>query len=206
MITDIHTHTPRPDAIAVVDDPSELPHGCLGSIAIHPWKTDFADMESILEHISVKASDPRIVAIGETGLDALRGATMEKQQNIMARHIALSESLCKPLIIHSVRTHHLIAAMHRRYRPCQPWIVHGFRGNPATARMLTDRGIFISFGERFNPLTPASVSPSLIMLETDMSTLSISQIADKVAIAIPGMTSCQLLDISAVNISRTVLR
>lgn len=206
MITDIHTHTPRPDAIAVVDDPSELPHGCLGSIAIHPWKTDFADMESILEHISVKASDPRIVAIGETGLDALRGATMEKQQNIMARHIALSESLCKPLIIHSVRTHHLIAAMHRRYRPCQPWIVHGFRGNPATARMLTDRGIFISFGERFNPLTPASVSPSLIMLETDMSTLSISQIADKVAIAIPGMTFCQLLDISAVNISRTVLR
>lgn len=206
MITDIHTHTPRPDAIAVVDDPSELPHGCLGSIAIHPWKTDSADMESILEHISVKASDPRIVAIGETGLDTLRGAPMNIQQQIMAHHIALSESLRKPLIIHSVRTHHLIAAMHRRYRPCQPWIVHGFRGNPATARMLTDRGIFISFGERFNPLTPASVSPSLIMLETDMSTLSISQIADKVAIAIPGMTSCQLLDISAVNISRTVLR
>ncbi len=206
MITDIHTHTPRPDAIAVVDDPSELPHGCFGSIAIHPWKTDSADMESILEHISVKASDPRIVAIGETGLDTLRGAHMNIQQKIMAHHIALSESLRKPLIIHSVRTHHLIAAMHRRYRPAQPWIIHGFRGNPATARMLTDRGIFLSFGQHFNPLTPVSVPHDLLMLETDTSTLTIEDIAENVAVTTHNLNFQQLLDISAVNISRTVLR
>jgi TatD DNase family protein len=48
------------------------------------------------------AADPRVVAIGEAGLDYYRDrAPRERQQELFARHIALARRLGKPLVVHS---------------------------------------------------------------------------------------------------------
>ena len=48
-----------------------------------------------------------VKAIGETGLDKLRGATIERQTELLIHHIALSEELHKPLCIAHSEGHSL---------------------------------------------------------------------------------------------------
>ena len=48
------------------------------------------------------AADPRVVAIGETGLDYYRDrAPRDRQAELFVRHIALARALGKPLVVHS---------------------------------------------------------------------------------------------------------
>lgn len=142
------------------------------SIGLHPWDSAVcADMLSGLEDL---ASDRRVVAVGETGLDALRGAPLEQQLELFREHVRISEMLSKPLIIHSVRTLHLILGLHRSLKPEQPWAIHGFRGNPQQLCQLHSAGIYTSVGTRI----PRSVmdhenvrgfDSRLMLVETDTS-------------------------------------
>jgi TatD DNase family protein len=54
------------------------------------------------EELARLAADPRVVAIGETGLDYHRDrAPRDRQAELFARHIALARTLGKPLVVHS---------------------------------------------------------------------------------------------------------
>jgi TatD DNase family protein len=54
------------------------------------------------EEIARLAGDPRVVAIGETGLDYYRDRSpRERQAELFVRHIALARALGKPLVVHS---------------------------------------------------------------------------------------------------------
>ncbi len=126
------------------------------------------------------AVSTRITAIGECGLDRLRGADIKRQEQLFARHILLSEQLRKPMIIHCVRAFDRLLHMHREYRPRQLWIVHGFRGKPQLASQLIDNGIAISLGERFNPQTANIIPEDHLFFETDESLLPIQDIKSKI--------------------------
>lgn len=129
------------------------------------------------------ADSSRITAIGECGLDRLRGADIKRQEHLFARHIRLSEQLRKPMIIHCVRAFDRLLHMHREYRPHQLWIVHGFRGKPQLASQLVDNGIAISLGERFNPQTANIIPAGYLFFETDESLLPIQEIKSKITAA-----------------------
>ena len=176
---DIHTHhpAPQPQAVIAVSLKEFLPlEGQRFSIGVHPWDSqqmptaqDWADFE-------IKASLPEVVAIGECGIDKLKGGLLFKQLIVMNHQIEISEKLKKPLIIHNVKAHDVIVGLKRDLNPTQKWMVHGFRGKPTVAKMLTDAGIYLSFGEKFNPDTPRTVPQHMILAETDDSLLSIEQI------------------------------
>ncbi|MBD5214664.1 MAG: hydrolase TatD [Bacteroidales bacterium] len=150
---DIHTHrSPRP--------------GDLFSAGLHPW--DSADVNPAeLSDIdrSLRRSD--VIAIGEVGLDALRGAPLEQQEQLLEHFIDLSEELRKPLIIHCVRAWDRLLRIYRRRRPTQPWAIHGFRGRPELARQLLDAGMYLSLGRRYNPATAAIIPSDRLLIETD---------------------------------------
>jgi TatD DNase family protein len=68
------------------------------TVGVHPHDADLADGLELLEE---RASHPRVLAIGETGLDFHYSfATVENQRRWFRAQIALARKLAKPLVIH----------------------------------------------------------------------------------------------------------
>lgn len=186
---DIHTHNQvsnsnkivvrnlsLSDAEKFVDsDVSELI-----SVGIHPWSLDILS-DGWLEKMTKIADDKRIVMIGECGLDKNISVLLDKQIDVFIKHIALSESLKKPLIIHCVRYFNELMALKKQYKPKQKWIVHGFRGKPQLAEQLLKAGMDLSFGEKFNPESVISTPTNRLFVETDESNVPIEIIYEQIA-------------------------
>lgn len=169
---DIHTHDldAGPDAVICID-PTERPIPAVRadrfySVGIHPWRADIAAPSDWAE-LERLAALPNVVAIGEAGLDALRGPEREVQMPVFLKQARLAEKLGKPLIIHAVKSNAELISLIRSERPSVPWIIHGFRGKPQLARQLTGCGFHLSLGKRFNPSVPAEIPPSLLHRESD---------------------------------------
>ena len=183
---DIHTHhpAPRPEAVvssSVADfNPLETQRY---SIGIHPWDSAKLITDDQWFEFERKAALPEVVAIGECGIDKLKGGPMFKQLILLHRQIRISENLRKPLILHDVKAHDVIVGLRRELTLTQNWAIHGFRGKPTVAKMLTDAGIYLSFGEKFNPDSLPAVPPHLILAETDESLLSINEIIHNLSVA-----------------------
>lgn len=202
MIVDAHTHNPQAQDALIACDPMEFcPHeGRLYSVGIHPWKT--ADvMADRLQALAAVARHEQVVAIGETGLDALRGAPLNVQWDIFNRHIELAEALGKPLIVHMVRTSQQVLKAWRESGRTVVWVIHGMRGKPQVARPLLDAGFYLSFGPRFNPDTAAITPLEQMLIETDDSGQDINQVAEMVARA-RGLAVPQLQKAVTANASR----
>lgn len=148
--------------------------GQLYSVGVHPW--DEADATPRLDALAALASLPEVAAIGEAGLDLAKGGPMYKQLLAFRRQVEISEEVGKPLIVHSVKTADMIAGLRRDLRPRQPWVVHGFRGKPATASQLLRCGCWLSFGERFNAETLRMVPADFLLAETDCSEKTIEEV------------------------------
>ncbi len=169
LIDDWHTHTPsKPRAIInlpSVDAPAV--EGYLYSVGIHPWEADIATPE-LLQALRQRAAEPYIVAVGEGGLDRLRGPELSVQMPVFEAQARIADEVAKPLIIHSVRTIPEILSAHKRLRPEVPWIIHGFRGGAEAARQILARdGVYISLGSRFRPEVAGLIPPSRLLRETD---------------------------------------
>ncbi len=182
-IYDVHTHDLRRKDFAVVSLPlgAEIPsEGCY-SAGIHPWDADKADEDS-MRWLRESAADGRVVAIGETGFDALRGGDMERQEEIFREHAALSRQYGKPIVIHNVRGTDRLVRIHRELKPVEPWIIHGFRGKPELARQLVREGFYLSVGEKFNPALVEVIPLEKLLIESDESALPIEEIARRVGV------------------------
>lgn len=174
-VTDAHTHNMQAGPGAIINlGPGEyaVPRtDRLYSVGLHPWDTatcQGACADAAMQHIARAARIGNVVAIGECGLDTLRGAPMKEQERIFRMHIALSEELRKPLIIHSVRSLQPLIRLRRLSGAKQRWIVHGFRGSVAKAQALVDAGIDISIGTIHAPGLEQIVPEGHLWHETDM--------------------------------------
>lgn len=75
-------------------------HNVSASVGVHPNHSDGA--EPSVEQLVELAADPKVVAIGETGLDYFRSeGDLEWQRERFRRHIAAAKLAGKPLIIHT---------------------------------------------------------------------------------------------------------
>ena len=168
MLIDAHTHQADSHigVISVEPDRFDPRPGLYYSVGIHPWSTstvgddDFRLLEAAARH-------PQVVAIGECGIDRLRGADVERQRIIFERHIALSEQLRKPLIVHEVKASDIVLALHAQLSPACRWMRHGARFGVRQAEQYVRHGIYLGFGANRNEQTLQSVPRRLILLETD---------------------------------------
>jgi TatD DNase family protein len=191
---DIHNHDSRPcGGVFILDNlmahEGRLPDyesGMIYSLGIHPWFLNEANKKSQLEFVRQNALDKAIAAIGETGYDKLKGPPSELQMRTFEEHISISEEIEKPLVIHCVRAWDELMASHRKLKPKQPWLIHGFRGKKELALQLISRNMYISFWFDFVTRPEASalvrsLPIDRIFLETDGSGVSIRDIYCKVA-------------------------
>ena len=180
-LIDIHTHSLDADSrYAILNCTSHIP-GRNISLGIHPWDiTDSWQQQFAI--IERTATEPNVTAIGECGLDKLKSPTgIELQKEVFRAHALLAEKTGKPLIIHCVKAHDELIAMHREIKPQQAWIIHGFRGKPAQAEQFTRAGFHISFGELFNPDSVKAIPTERLFVESDESKATIADIYAAVA-------------------------
>lgn len=174
---DCHTHRLPlyPKGIISVSPDALLMQGQAFSVGLHPWylKEDLTELFEILDQA---ATAEQVIAIGETGLDSRCDTPMWLQIKSFSHHIALSERLGKPLVVHCVRSAGEVAQMRKHKGATQPWIIHGFRGKPSVLKILLDAGCYISYGEHFNVESLKLTPSDKLLAETDESALPIEQI------------------------------
>jgi TatD DNase family protein len=95
------------------------------------------------------AAEPRVVAIGETGLDRYWDRTpFAVQEDYFARHMDLARRVNKPFVIHCREAEADVLRMLRAefdaHGPIRA-VMHSFAGDLATAQACLGMGLFISF-------------------------------------------------------------
>lgn len=187
MYIDIHTHTPirsKNNSLSIynlqLSNQVPLKIEEKYSVGIHPWYIPENPTQAI-EELKTLAKESNVVAIGECGMDKLCNTPMELQKEIFKEQIRVSEEFEKPLIIHCVKCYNEIIELKKEINPSQTWIVHGFRGKPEVAEMLSKTGIILSFGDKFNPESIKRVALEKILIESDESSTPIEEIYKNIA-------------------------
>lgn len=184
---DIHTHQ------ILLEDTDDPYHSCIldvyplefevakesfirhaFSCGIHPWYSE--DSENQLIYLKEIVSDPRIVAIGEAGLDKLKGPSYDIQIPVFKEHITLSEKLKKPLIIHCVKAWEELIQIRQESNHTQPWIIHGYRGKPELTKRLINEGFLFSVGEDINVESMEIIPVESLFCETDEDEMDIRDV------------------------------
>lgn len=194
MIIDLHTH-PSPakqDGRAIISlsigDENFLSSPLLKegstiplSIGLHPWHVDEERTTQACCDLIPWLGHPQVVAIGEAGIDRLRGGRMELQLAAFEMQARLAAEMKKPLIVHCVKAFNEIIRLHKTRFPHAPWIIHGFRGKPEQARQLLREGFFLSFGEHYNDEALRLCPTDRLFIESDESTISIEELYTRAA-------------------------
>ncbi len=196
---DIHTHQPgrHPEDIAVISVDIRNPLALYApqdnaekyyTVGVHPWYIDstHADLANdLFTKVREYAHLPKIVAIGETGLDKMTAKTENDfifQQEQFLSHAHLSEEVKKPLIIHCVKAWDELLHIHKSIKPTMPWIIHGFRGKETLAAQLLDAGFYLSFGAHYNTgALQTAWTKHRLLAETDDKNIDIRDVYKQIA-------------------------
>lgn len=125
------------------------------ALGLHPYHVLEITLDSANDHLEelsfcverAKLETPALRAIGECGLDFLRGGAADeraRQVAVLRGHMDLARSTGLPLSLHCVKAHGAILELLRE-RPVPPSIFHAFSGSAEIARQLVDAGHYISF-------------------------------------------------------------
>ncbi len=181
MIKDIHTHKITCDAIISIEPGAGEPDpGKYYSVGIHPWNSEFA-VTDLFKELEIYARHDNVLAIGEAGIDKLKGASLDKQKDLFLKQASLAGELNKPLIIHAVRSYNDIISLHKKLKPENAWIIHGFRGNSNIAEALLKEGFYLSYGELFNEASLQLTPLDRMFIETDCSLMPVEEIYSVIA-------------------------
>lgn len=122
-------------------------HGLWAAVGIHPNCCQEAAEDDWAEILRLLSS-PRVVAIGETGLDRHWDfAPLAVQREWFARHIELAQSARLPLVIHcrDAQEDVLDVIESCADRSLFRGVMHSFSGDSAFAAQCTALGLYISF-------------------------------------------------------------
>jgi TatD DNase family protein len=142
-------------AAITVGDTLESSRWCVGAarehpdvyaaVAVHPTEIAGLDDAGYAE-LERLAADPRVVAIGETGLDYYWDRTSpDEQQPHFRRHIELAKRVGKPLMIHDRDAHDDVLRILREEGAPDQVVFHAFSGDAAMARECVAAGYVLSF-------------------------------------------------------------
>ncbi len=117
---------------------------------IHPNDTANTEPAHVAE-IAELLKHPRVVAIGEIGLDYYRDhSPRDKQKLILNAFLDFYQIIGKPLIIHCRDAYEDLAAVFQARRKSWTGVMHCFSSNAATMKKFLELCFYISFA---GPLT-----------------------------------------------------
>lgn len=196
--------------------------GMWAAVAIHPHEAESLSDES-LEQLRAMAQHPKVVAIGEIGLDYYYDApSHEIQKAAFRRQIELARELGLPIIVHDREAHaDTLSILKEAASEGVTGVLHCFSGSYELAMQFIDLGFYISiagtvtFKNARRPVEVASRIPcERLLIETDCPYLApvpfrgkrnepayVRCTAQKIA-ELRGMTLEQLAQVTSENASR----
>ncbi len=166
----------------------ELAHrtGDAYALGIHPLfvpRASDADLQALANELERRVGDPRLVAVGEIGLDFFvpelcTPAMRERQWQFYREQLRLAQRHCLPVILHVRRSvDWLLKGLREaatRGRPLAGGIAHAFNGSVQQAQAFQSLGFRLGFGgavtfdaaRQLRQLF-ATLPPDALVLETD---------------------------------------
>jgi TatD DNase family protein len=194
------------------------------SVGVHPLDTEHwqPDTAEVLRHAA--QADPRVVAIGELGLDLFREQNLEVQLAMLEPQLDLAVELDLPVIVHCRDAAEPMLALLRQRAAlgvCPRGVMHCWGGDPEEMAGFLELGFFISFsGTVTFPKAEAThacarqVPADRYMVETDCPFLApvprrgkrnepafVAAVAARVA-ALRGQTLTEVANTSSSNAAR----
>jgi len=147
------------------------------ALGIHPMCSGGAgeaDLAALRERLEAQRDDPRLVAVGEIGLDHfVPGLDRERQARFYAAQLRLAREFALPVIVHVRRSADSLLK-YLRQTPVVGGIAHAFNGSEQQAQAFIDLGFKLGFGgtltfERSLQIRriAASVPETALVMETD---------------------------------------
>ena len=131
-----------------VDMANAFPGRVLAAVALHPNEAPIVeDLEADWAIIEKLAHEPRVRAIGETGLDYFRTPPelQKRQQESFKWHIDLAKRTKKALVIHDRDSHENVLSVLLEVGAPEKTVFHCFSGDVEMAKTCIDRGYILSF-------------------------------------------------------------
>ena len=120
----------------------------LAAVALHPNEAPVVDdLEKDLKIIEELAANPRVRAIGETGLDFFRTPEelRDKQKYSFARHIKMAKDHKKALVIHDRDSHRAVLDLLIQEGAPDKTIFHCYSGDAQMAKECIANNYILSF-------------------------------------------------------------
>ena len=175
--------------------------------------------DDYIEKIAELTKHPKVVAIGETGLDYHWDTPKDLQKRVFEEQIKLSLDLKMPLVVHDREAHGDTFDFLRKYNPNA--LVHCFSGSVELMREAVKLGCYVSLGgvvtfknARHSIDVASEIPIDKLLLETDAPYMApvpfrgkrndsskIIFAAEKIA-TLRGLGVQELLDITAENAKR----
>lgn len=145
------------------------------ALAVHPCDVHLVDdLDNAFQRVEAAMANPKVVAVGETGLDYYHDTEhVELQKASFRRFLAMAVKYDKPVIIHDRDAHEDVAAIVDEF-PGVRGVMHCFGGDADFARVMVAKGFYISFAgnvtfKNAHPLHQAATEIPLdkVLIETD---------------------------------------
>jgi TatD DNase family protein len=115
------------------------------TVGIHPHDAKTLN-DKTLDKLRELAANPKVLAIGEIGLDYYRNLSpREVQRQAFETQLCLAEELGLPVVIHDREAHEDILQTLLRFKGKVKGIMHCFSGDKEMAQQCLDLGFKISF-------------------------------------------------------------
>tara|TARA_R110002012_G_scaffold321975_1_gene552994 strand:+ start:11012 stop:11686 length:675 start_codon:yes stop_codon:yes gene_type:complete len=188
---DFHTHSMRQADRADVMEIVSLhlgqskPHQYF-TVGLHPWWTAQPTTPEQRTELEGLLADSYCLAMGEMGLDNLKGPAIEVQMDILRSQLKVADEMKKPVIIHCVRAFGQLSEIKKEFPGIEKWCVHGYGRHATLAKQLIDQGFYLSLMPGLPPAKYMDLFESLpidhLFLETDsMPGISIIDVYGTVA-------------------------
>jgi len=151
---------------------AKYPQGLFASVGLHPIHVGEEDFD--IEKYRELAKRAGVVAIGETGLDYMKG-DKEKQPSVFLQHLELARELTLPVILHCRKAHNEMIEILQGESGVKG-VVHCFTGRWQHAEAYLARGLYLGFNGIIFKFDVNDVIKKIplnrILIETDCPYLS----------------------------------
>jgi TatD DNase family protein len=124
---------------------AEQHNGLYATVGIHPHNAIRLD-QNVLNKLRELSRHPKVVAIGEIGLDYYRNLSpRENQKKTFEAQLSLAGELELPVVIHDREAHSDILEIISRFKGKVRGIMHCFSGDKEMAEQIIELGFLVSF-------------------------------------------------------------
>lgn len=141
------------------------------AVGVHPIDAETA-RPGYLEQLQALAGHPKVVAIGEIGLDFHYDVPRPLQTSILEEQLELAKKLEMPVILHDREAHGPMLELLHKHRP--KGVIHCFSGSVEMMREAVQLGLYIGLGGAVtfkNARVPVQVAAEIpldrLLTETD---------------------------------------